>query len=66
MMAQMKFLSNWEGVESVPESYVCPQEMRPGVSMKKTIPVIDFATDDRALLFKKILDVTGEFGFFQV
>uniref|UniRef100_A0A0A0K4U9 Fe2OG dioxygenase domain-containing protein n=2 Tax=Cucumis sativus TaxID=3659 RepID=A0A0A0K4U9_CUCSA len=65
-MAQMNFVSNWEGVESVPESYVWPQEKRPGIALKKTIPVLDFATQDRALLFQKILDSTHEFGVFQV
>ena len=66
IMAQMNFVSNWEGVESVPESYIWPQEKRPGIALKKTIPVLDFATQDRALLFQKILDSTHEFGVFQV
>ncbi|XP_038899399.1 hyoscyamine 6-dioxygenase-like [Benincasa hispida] len=65
-MAEMNFVSNLEGVEVVPESYVCPPEKRPDVAVKKTIPVLDFATHDRALLFQKILDSTHEFGFFQV
>lgn len=62
----MKFLSNWEGVESVPKSYVFPPEKRPCIAVKKTIPLLDFATNDRALLFQKIIDVTQEFGIFQV
>ena len=66
MMSQTKFVSNWKGIGSVPETYVCPPEKRVGVSVKKKIPVIDLATEDRDLLSKKILDVSQEFGFFQV
>ncbi|XP_008451257.2 hyoscyamine 6-dioxygenase-like [Cucumis melo] len=65
-MSQTKFVSNWKGVESVPETYVYPPEKRFGVSVKKTIPVIDWAIDDRTLLLKKVHDVTQEFGFVQV
>lgn len=67
MMAEMNnFVSNWEGVESVPESYVCPPEERPGVAVKTTMPVLDFAAHNRSVLFQKILDSTHEFGVFQV
>ena len=66
MMSQTKFVSNWKGVESVPETYVHPPKNRFGVLMKKLIPVIDCATEDRVLLSKKILYVSQEFGFFQV
>ena len=62
----MNFVSNWEGVESVPESYVCPPEKRPSIVLKKPIPVLDFATQDQALLFQKILDSNHELGIFQV
>uniref|UniRef100_A0A0A0K745 Fe2OG dioxygenase domain-containing protein n=2 Tax=Cucumis sativus TaxID=3659 RepID=A0A0A0K745_CUCSA len=65
-MSQTKFVSNWKGIGSVPETYVCPPEKRVGVSVKKKIPVIDLATEDRDLLSKKVLDVSQEFGFFQV
>ncbi|CAK9309924.1 unnamed protein product [Citrullus colocynthis] len=65
-MAQMKNVSNWKDVESVPESYVFPSEKRPGVPVKMTIPVLDFDTHDQALLFQKILNITQEFRFLQV
>ncbi|KGN44748.1 hyoscyamine 6-dioxygenase [Cucumis sativus] len=64
-----KFVSNWETVESVPESYVYPPEKRPGnivVPMAKAIPVIDLSIRDRTLLVRKILDASKEFGFFQI
>ncbi|KAA0059664.1 hyoscyamine 6-dioxygenase-like [Cucumis melo var. makuwa] len=64
-----KFVSNWETAESVPESYVYPPEKRPGnvvVPMAKAIQVIDLSICDRALLVRKILGASKEFGFFQV
>lgn len=68
-MGEVKFVSNWESLKSVPESYVCPPEKRPGnvvVSMEKAIPMVDLSSHDRALLVRKILDASKEFGFFQV
>lgn len=68
-MGDAKFVSNWEGVESVPESYVYPPEKRPGnvvVPTENAIPVIDLSTHDRTLLVRNILDASKEFGFFQV
>ncbi|XP_022143610.1 hyoscyamine 6-dioxygenase-like [Momordica charantia] len=66
---QVNFVSNWVGVESVPESYVYPPEKRPGnvaVPVENAIPVVDLTDHDRAFLVHKILDASQEFGFFQV
>ncbi|KAG6593078.1 Hyoscyamine 6-dioxygenase, partial [Cucurbita argyrosperma subsp. sororia] len=68
-MGEVKFVSNWEGVQSVPPDYVYPPEKRPGnvvVPMANAIPVLDLSTRDRPLLVRKILDASQEFGFFQV
>ncbi|XP_038899504.1 protein DOWNY MILDEW RESISTANCE 6-like [Benincasa hispida] len=65
-MSQMKVVSNWMDVESVPENYVFPSEKRPTVAVKTTISVLDLATDDRTFLFQNILDITRDLGFFQV
>ncbi|KAF8401869.1 hypothetical protein HHK36_012818 [Tetracentron sinense] len=67
-----KLISKRFNIQSVPESYVLPQELRPGklvVPLCKTIPVVDLGGGDghdQTEIIQQILKASQEFGFFQV
>ncbi|XAR61116.1 Flavanone 3-dioxygenase [Bertholletia excelsa] len=66
-----KLSSSWCKVETVPESYVLPPEIRPGklvFPMCNSIPVIDLAGlgFDRNEVIQHILKASQEYGFFQL
>ncbi|XP_062220757.1 2'-deoxymugineic-acid 2'-dioxygenase-like [Phragmites australis] len=61
-------LSNGAAYQSVPESYVFPEQKRPGSSpcSAAAIPVVDLGGDDHGKIVEQIIDAGREFGFFQV
>ncbi|XP_020231529.1 protein DOWNY MILDEW RESISTANCE 6-like [Cajanus cajan] len=67
-----KLLSNGFNVESLPEDYIFPPELRPGnlkIPFSSNIPVIDLneaQNGDRSNTIQKIIKASEEFGFFQV
>ncbi|KAI7982196.1 Hyoscyamine 6-dioxygenase [Camellia lanceoleosa] len=67
-----KLVSSWFSIQTMPEDYIFPPDIRPGkliVPLCKTIPVIDLSmaeARDRNSIIKKVLNASQEFGFFQV
>ncbi|CAK7346428.1 unnamed protein product [Dovyalis caffra] len=68
-----KFISGWCDINSVPESYILPPEIRPGnyvVPQCDTIPLIDLGGGllgncDRVKVVQQIVKASQEYGFFQ-
>ncbi|KAH7517364.1 hypothetical protein FEM48_Zijuj09G0055800 [Ziziphus jujuba var. spinosa] len=62
-------VSNWFNAGTLPDSYVFPQQNRPGkldFCIGKMIPVIDLQNHNRNTTIQKILDASQEYGIFQV
>ncbi|KAI3742667.1 hypothetical protein L1987_60359 [Smallanthus sonchifolius] len=65
-------ISNWSGVQSLPETYIFPPERRPGdhkIPSSKDIPIIDLETingPERAQTIQQIIKASQDFGLFQV
>ncbi|KAI3676457.1 hypothetical protein L1987_86066 [Smallanthus sonchifolius] len=65
-------ISNWSGVQSLPETYIFPPERRPGnhkIPTSKDIPIIDLETIDgpkRAQTIQQVIKASQDFGLFQV
>ncbi|KAK3193575.1 hypothetical protein Dsin_024885 [Dipteronia sinensis] len=58
-------------VQSLPETYVLPPEIRPGElsfcpDESNNIPVLDLGGNDRNEIIQQIMKASQEFGFFQV
>ena len=60
-------LSGWAStLQSLPESYVLPEDKRPGkpIPISNDIPVIDLGDANRAAVVQKIMKAVQEFGVF--